>query len=124
MPNVLSPADIAQLTAMVADVAFDKSLPLYHKTTAPDGSGHTTETLGATPDLMLNCTISKPSVTQLTLYASVIAGKQARNMRYMPTSVVKEGGIVVYQGKNWRVQPLEWASSYRVASDALIVTVT
>jgi len=111
------------MTATVA-ASLDQVLPLYHKTVTPDGSGHSIETYAATPDVLLSCTISKPSVTQLTLYASVIAGKQARNMRYMPTSTVKEGGIVVYQGKNWRVQPLEWASSYRVASDALIVTIT
>lgn len=120
---MLSPAELAAMTEIVED-SLDQSLPYYNPVRTPDGSGHTTEQLPATPDLMLACTISKPSVTQLTLYADVIAGKQARNMRYMPNATVKEGGIVQYQGKNWRVQPLEWASSYRVASDALIVTTT
>lgn len=120
---MLSPAELAAMTATVA-ASLDQSLPLYHVTRTPDGSGHTTESCANTPDLMLACTISKPSVTQLQLYADVIAGKQARNMRYMPTSDVREGDRIVYQGKNWRVQPLEWASSYRAASDALIVTTT
>src|SRR6266702_4592934 len=122
MAGLLTDAEKADQTATMA-ASLDTTVLYYNPRRTPDGSGHTTETLAATPDLELACTISKPSVTQLTLYASVIAGKQARNMRYMPTSVVREGGIVVYQGKNWRVQPLEWASSYRVASDALIVTV-
>ena len=120
---MLSPAEIASMTATVT-ASLDQVLPLYHKTTTPDGSGHSIETYNSTPDVMLACTISKPSVTQLQLYADVIAGKQARNMRFLPTSDVREGDRIVYKGKNCRVQPLEWASSYRVASDALIVTVT
>ncbi|SRR6266567_2172615 len=119
---MLSAAELASMTATVA-ASLDQSLPLYHKSVTPDGSGHSIETYAATPDLMLSCTISKPSATQLQLYADVIAGKQARNMRFLPGADVREGDRVVYQGKNWRVQPLEWASSYRVASDALIVTI-
>src|SRR5579859_2083417 len=120
---MLSAQELASMAQTVA-ASLDQVLPYYNPVRTPDGSGHTTETLDATPDLELACTISKPSVTQLQLYADVISGKQARNMRYMPTATVKEGGIVIYQGKQWRVQPLEWASSYRVASDALIVTTT
>ena len=120
---LLSSAEIASQTATVA-ASLDQLLPYYDKTVSDDGYGHSTETWPSTPTFMLACTISKPSPVQLQLYADVISGKQARNMRFLPTSPVKEGGRVVYQGYTWKVQPLEWASSYRVASDALIVTVT
>jgi len=122
MPGLLTADEIAWITPIVV-ASLDQSLPLYHVTTALDGSGHTTETYPSTPSLMLACTISKPTATQLSTYANIIAGQRALMLRYMPTSDVREGDRIVYMGLNWKVQPLDNAESYTVANDVLITVV-
>jgi len=121
MPGLLTADEIAWMTPIVV-ASLDQSLPLYHVTTAPDGAGHTTETY-PTLSFMLACTISKPTATQLSTYANIIAGQRALMLRYMPTSDVREGDRIVYLGLNWKVQPLDNAESYTVANDVLITTV-
>ena len=122
MPGLLTADEIAWITPIVV-ASLDQSLPLYHVTTAPDGAGHTTETYPGTPSLMLACTIGKPTATQLSTYADIIAGQRALMLRYMPTSDVREGDRIIYMGLNWKVQPLANAESYTVANDVLITVV-
>jgi len=121
MAGLLTADEIAWITPIVV-ASLDQSLPLYHVTTAPDGAGHMTETY-PTLSFMLACTIGKPTATQLSTYADIIAGQRALTLRYMPTSDVREGDRVVYMGLNWKVQPLANAESYTVANDVLITVV-
>ncbi len=120
---MLSAAQIARKTATVAR-ALDQSLPYYDVTKSQDVSGHTVETYAGTPTFQLACNIYAPAAEILTTYAEVIAGRKALMLRYMPTQNVQEGGRVVYQGVNWRVQPVETAESYTFSNDVLIVTIT
>lgn len=120
---MLSASQIASITATVA-ASLDKSLPYYDVTETQDASGHTVGTYPSQPTFQLACTVSKPSAEILTTYADVIAGRQSLILRYMPTQQVHEGGRVVYQGMNWRVQPIQTADSYTVTNDVLIVTIS
>ena len=115
----------AEITAMTSTVAasLDQSLPYYDKTVTTDGYGHSVETYPQTPTFLLACTISKPSATVLQTYAGIIAGKRAMMLRYLPTQAVKEGARIVYQGLNWKVQPLQTADSYTFTNDVLITEV-
>ena len=119
---MLSAAEIASVTATVA-ASMDQSLPLYRKTTALDGYGHTTETYPGTPTLTLACNIIKPTATQLQLYADIIGGQKALMLRYMPSSDVREGDRIVYQGVNWKVNPIDSAESYTFANEVIITVV-
>ena|SRR6185312_1228195 len=116
---MLSTNEIRWMTALVEEL-LDKSLPLYHVTKAPDGSGHTTETYPDTPSLILACTVTKPTATVLQVYADIIAGNRALMLHYMPDADVREGDLVVYQGVNWKVQPVEGATSYTFTNEVLI----
>ena len=119
----LTDTEKADATATVA-AFLDQSLPLYHATITQGASGNTVETYGNTPNFLLPCNIFKPSAEILTVYADVIAGRRALMLRYMPTQDVHEGDRIVYQGLNWRVQPVETAESFTFANDVLITTVT
>ncbi len=123
MPGLLTAAEIATMQATVAS-ALDQSLPYYDKTAVNDGYGHTTETYPNTPTFMLACNIFAPGADVLQAYADIIAGKRALMLRYLPSSDVREGGRVTYQGVNWRVQPIETAESYTFTNDVLITAVT
>src|SRR5258708_19438564 len=96
MPGLLTADEIAWMTPIVV-ASLDQSLPLYHVTTAPDGAGHTTETY-PTLSFMLACTISKPTATQLSTYANIIAGQRALMLPYMPTSHVPAADTLLYLG--------------------------
>lgn len=116
------PGEQASITAVVA-ASLDQSLPYYDKSVTTDGYGHSVETYPSTPTFMLACNIFKPSATVLQTYAGIIAGKRAMMLRYMPTQAVKEGARIVYQGINWKVQPLQTADSYTFVNDVLITEV-
>lgn len=123
MAGLLTDAEKADMSATVAS-SLDVSLPLYRKTVTQDGYGHSIESYPNTPTATIQCNVIKPSATQLQVFADIIAGQRALFLRYMPTSDIREGDRLVYQGLNWKVQPTESAESYTFTNEVLITTVT
>jgi hypothetical protein len=111
------------MTATV-QASLDQSLPLYRRTLTKDIYGNDVETYPGTPTFALACNIYAPSAQLLTVYADVIGGRRALMLRYMPAQDVHEGDRVVYQGLNWRVQPVETAESYTFTNDVMITAIT
>jgi len=122
MAGLLSSVDIASITATVAS-SLDQSLPLYRKTVAQDGYGHSTETWPGTPTSMLACNVYKPSAPQLQAFANIIGTKEALMLRFLPISDGREGDQVQYNGRRWMVNYILIADSYTVASDALMTVI-
>ena len=118
---MLNMSEDTWITATV-EKALDQSLPLSRKTVGLDSYGHSTETYAQVSTLV--CTVSKPTATQLELFAEIIAGQKAMMLRYMPTSDVREGDRIVYAGLNWTVQPVRNAASYSFTNSAVITAVT
>jgi len=122
MPGLLTASEIAAITTTVQG-ALDVTLPLYRKTTALDGAGHTTETYPGTPTSQVQCNIIKPSATLLQAYADIIGEQRAILIRVMQTTDVRQGDRIVYDGLNWKVQNLQDAESYTVTKEYLVTTV-
>ena len=119
---MISSAELASQTVTV-QASFDQSLPYYDKIVTTDGYGHSVETWPSQPTFTLACNIRRPNVGELQAYADIIAGKKAMMLRYLPSQNVKEGARIVYQGTNWKVQPIEPPESYTVANDVLITEI-
>jgi hypothetical protein len=120
---MLSAAELAAMTATVG-AFLDVSLPLYRKTTALDGSGHTTVTYPGTPTATVQVNVIKPSATQLQAFAGIIGSQKALLLRFLQTTDIREGDRIVYSSLNWLVQHILNAESYTVANEALITTIT
>lgn len=119
---MLSAAEITSQQATVA-ASLDVTLPVYRKTVANDGYGHTTETYPGSPTHTIACNIIHPTATVLQLYASVIGSQRALTIRVMEAADILEGDRVAYDGLNWKVQNLLDAESYSVTKHYLITTV-
>ncbi len=121
MPGLLTGAELAWMTPIVAS-SLDVSLPLYRDTsTAQDDSGHHLETWTSQGNVSLN--IIKPTATLLQLYADIIGEQRALIIRVMQITDVRQGDRFVYDSLNWRVQNLMDAESYTVTKEYLVTTV-
>jgi hypothetical protein len=121
MPSLLTDADVASITQTVAS-SLDATLPVYRKSTAIDGYGHSTETWTLVGTFNFN--VFSASATVLQAYAAIIGTKNALMLRLMQTTDLREGDRVVYSSLNWLVNNIQNAESYTVTKEALITVVT
>jgi hypothetical protein len=117
---MLSAAEIASITTTVGQ-ALDITLALYRNAAGTDTYGHATENEVSQGNVTVN--IYKPSASQLSLYAALIGSKRAVMLRFLPTTDIRQGDRLVYQGKNWLVQEILNAESYTIATDALMTVI-
>ena len=122
MAGLLTSADVAMMSSTVATI-LDQSLPLYRKSTASDGYGHTTETWPGTPTHTIACNITKPSATMLQAFAGIIGSQRTVILRVLSSTDILEGDRVVYDGLSWTCQKFLDASSYTVTKEILISVV-
>src|SRR5712691_11274311 len=113
---MLSAAELAAMKTTVA-AALDVSLPLYRKSTATDGYGHSTETWALVGNVQVN--VIKPSATQLQAFATIIGSQKALLLRFLQTTDIRQGDRIVYIALNWLVQHILNAESYTVANECL-----
>lgn len=122
MAGLLSANEIADITATVAS-SLDVTVTVLRDTSKVlDTYGHTTS--GGTTSFTAQVNVIKPTVSQLQIYADIIAGQKALFLRYMPSSDVREGDHITYAGRQWIVQPTETAESYTFANEVLITTIS
>ena len=118
---MLSAAELASISATVAG-SLDITITRVRTTAvSKDGYGHSTSPTTSTATYLVN--IIKPSATQLQAYADIIGSQRSLMIRFMPTSDIKQGDTIVYQGVNWTVQNLQNAESYTIGVEALITAV-
>jgi hypothetical protein len=122
MAGLLSDAQIAFYTTTIKR-SLDQSLPLSRKssTKTTDTSGHDTTPLASVGDI--DCTVSKPTASQLQLYASVIGSQRAVMLRVMATDDVRQGDVVAYDGHDWTIHVVENAESYSWTNDYLAIVI-
>src|SRR5260221_4101637 len=115
---MISPKEIASMSAVVAS-SLDVTITVSRDTSKVlDTYGHTTS--GGTTSFSAQVNVYKPTAPQLAAYASVIGSRKAYMLRFMPTTDIREGDNVAYQGQNWEVQSVETGDSYTFANDALM----
>jgi hypothetical protein len=119
---MLSAAEIASMTATVAS-SLDVSVVVKRNGSTPsnDGYGHTTENLATVGTYAINA--RTPSASILQTYAAIIGAQQSYMIRFMATSDIREGDIVIFNSINWKVHSIQKADSYTFCNDALIVSV-
>lgn len=123
MAGLLSDAQIADIQATITS-SLDQSLPLYRNALSADGYGHNIETLPGTPTLTFACNTYRPSATTLQAFANIIGTQEAMMLRFMSTSDVREGDLVLYNGEYWKVQNVQNNESYSWALDALMTVIS
>lgn len=118
---MLSAAELATISATVAS-SLDAMVTRVRTTAkSQDGYGHTTAP--TTSSASYACNIIKPTATQLQSYAGIIGSQRALMIRFMPTSDIKQGDTIQYQGVNWYVQSILNAESYTIGIEALMTAV-
>lgn len=117
---MLSSAELASITATVAS-ALDVTVTVQRTATGKDAYGHDNGGLSTVGTPMVN--IYSPSGTYLQAYASLIGSQKAMMIRFLQTTDIRRGDIIIYNGQNWEVQRIDDADSYTVANDALITRV-
>jgi hypothetical protein len=123
MAGLLTAAEITSMTALVAS-SLDVFLPLYRKSVAQDGYGHSVETYPGTPTSTVQVNVIKPSATDLQVYAAIIGTKEALLLRFIPAIAdIREGDRVVYRSGNWLVQNIQSNESYTFANEAVITVI-
>ncbi|SRR6266567_2027885 len=120
---MLSAAELASMQSTVS-ASLDVTLPVYRKTTANDGYGHTTETYPGTPTHSIDCNIIRPTATVLQVYAGIIGSKRALTIRVMQSADILEGDQIQYDSLKWKVQNLMDTESYTVTKEYLITVVS
>lgn len=123
MAGLLTAAQISDIQATIT-ASLDQSLPLYRNTLSADGYGHNVETRPGTPTSTIACNTYRPSATHLQAFASVIGTQEAMMLRFMSTSDVQEGDLILYKGEYWKVQSVLNNESYSWALDALMTTIS
>lgn len=118
---MLSASELASISLTVAS-SLDAMVTRVRTTAkSQDGYGHTTAP--TTSSANYACNIIKPTATQLQAFASIIGSQRALLLRFMPTSDIKQGDTISYQGVNWLVQSILNAESYTIGVEALMTAV-
>lgn len=117
---MLSAAEWASMTATVTG-ALDVTVTISRRTATQDSYGHTSSVWAVVGTAMINAT--KPGASLLQAYADIIGVKLTYYIRFLPSSDIREGDQITFNGKQWLVQYLLNADSYTVANDALITEV-
>ena len=121
MPGLLSDAQKARMTTLVAKTMDVQVTIIRNTVTGTDSYGHTVSAPTTIGTPLVN--IIRPTDTMLQQFAGIIGSQRALLIRYMPTSDIRQGDTLVYSGINWKVSEILISESYTVTNDALITAV-